>query len=184
MRVWQKLRMRVRSVFSRTDVERELNAELRFHLDEEIAANIQDGISPEEARLAALRALGGTTQIAEECRDARGLNWLEGLLQDLRYALRQLRRAPGFAVVVILMLALGIGANTAIFSLIDALLLKPLPVNEPHQLYELARGAADDYTFSVPIWREFQRQQNIFSGVFAYGAEPFDLSNGGEKDLV
>src|SRR3954463_5690024 len=102
-------------LFHRTKAEQDLRKEVDFHLHQETEANIRAGLSPEEARLAAVRSFGGVAQVQEECRDAWGVRFLDNLRQDLRYGLRGLRRNPGFALVVILTLGLGIGANTAIF---------------------------------------------------------------------
>src|SRR5947209_7567189 len=103
--------MRCRSLLRRGGMERELDRELQFHLDEQIAENRSLGMGPEEARYAALRRLGGWTQIQEECRDMRRTGYLEELGQDLRYAARTLAKNPGFAVVIVLTLGLSIGAN-------------------------------------------------------------------------
>src|ERR1700733_6911245 len=103
---------------------------------------------------------------------------LDALIQDLRYALRALRSSPGFAAVAILSLALGIGANTAIFSLINSLILKTLPVSHPEQLLQVTRGKEDYYT--NPIWEQLRDRQDVFSGIFAWGGGRFNLSQGGE----
>src|SRR5271167_2295777 len=102
----------------------------------------------------------------------------DAIFQDLRYAVRALRSSPGFAAVAILSLALGIGANTAIFSLINSLMLKTLPVNHPEQLLQVTRGKEDYYT--NPIWEQVRDRQDVFSGIFAYGGGRFNLAAGGE----
>src|SRR5215831_8617527 len=123
-----KIRLRVRSLFRKSRVEQELSNEIRFHLEKLIEENVARGMTPEEARCAAQRQMGGVEQIKQQCRDMRRVSLIENLSQDVRYALRMLAKSPGFTVVVILSLVLGIGTNTAIFSLIDALMLKALPV--------------------------------------------------------
>ena len=121
-------------LFSRRKHEEELEKELRFHLDLHTSDLITQGHSPEEARRRARLALGGPEQVKEKCRDARGTRWLEDLLQDLRYGARISMKKPGFTLIAIFTLALGIGANTAIFSVINALLLRSLPFAEADQL--------------------------------------------------
>src|SRR5260370_40273239 len=121
----------------RSQAERELGRELRFHLEQEIEANIARGIPVAEARFAALRRLGGITQIEEECREMRGTGYLENLWRDLRYTVRTLAKSPGFAVVIVLTLALSIGANSAIFSVISGVLLRPLPYPEANRIVRI-----------------------------------------------
>ena len=149
-----KLFHRLRALFRKEKLNQQLSDEVAFHLAKQIEQNLAAGLSPEEARYAALRKFGGVEQVKEECRDVRRVNYLENFLQDVRYGLRQLRRSPGFTVVTVLTLALGIGANTGIFSLIDAIVLRPLPYPQADRLLALqeANRKGDEYSLS---WQDF-----------------------------
>jgi hypothetical protein len=138
MRWPETLRLRLRSLLFRKREGERLQAEMQFHLEALIAENIAAGMPAAEARYAALRAFGNPTALRERTRDVWSWNWLEQLAQDFRYGARQLRRSPGFVLVTVLTLTLGIGANTAIFTLMNALLLKTLPVREPDRLARIA----------------------------------------------
>ena len=129
----------------RDRLERELDKELRFHVDEETSRLAAAGASPDEARRMALASFGGIEPVKEAARDVRGTRWVEDLVQDLRYASRTMRHHPTFTIAAVLSLAIGIGANTSIFSVLDALLLRPLPVNAPGELgYIVRTGPATD----------------------------------------
>src|SRR5262245_11307217 len=154
--------LRLRSLFRRNQVEQELDEELRYHLERQIEENIAKGLTPEEARYAALRAMGGVEQRKEECRDMRRVRLIEELMQDVRYGLRTLRRSPGFTAVAALTLALGIGANTTMFSLIDAVLLKSLPVRRPEELVSLSRR------FSYPGLKILREYDQVTTGLVAF----------------
>jgi macrolide transport system ATP-binding/permease protein len=164
------LPLRWRSFFRRKRVDLELKDELRDHLDQQIKENLATGMSPEDARYSALRALGGVTQIEQQCRDARGGSVIEDLVQDLRYGLRQLGRSPGFSSLAILCLTLGIGANTAVFSWIEGILFRPYPaVAHQERLLALAgtaRGETGATGISWPDFLDLQRSCTLCDAFF------------------
>ncbi len=181
--------LRLRSLFKRRAADTDLDEELQFHLDQRTQEFISQGLSEKDARYAALREFRGVEQSKEACRDQRRINWLQDFAQDLSYGARMLRKTPGFTAVAILTLALGIGANTAIFSLIDAVMLKTLPVQNPKQLVLLVRARPNpnrppDPSFSNPVWQEIRDRQDIFSGAFASSDTRFDLAQGGEAHTI
>jgi putative ABC transport system permease protein len=189
MRWIYKLPLRFRSLLRRPRVEQELSDELRFHLEKLIEQNITKGMSPEEARYAALRELGGVEQIKEECRDMLRVNLIETLLQDLRYGLRQLRRNPGFTAVAVVILALGIAANTTIFSAVSTILLRKPPVKDPDRLCVLSSdNAATGLSLiraSAPDFKSWQNQNDVFEGVAtAETGRPFTLIGKGSPESL
>jgi putative ABC transport system permease protein len=135
------LPLRIRSLFRRREVDQDLEDEIRDHLERKTADYIARGLSPEEARYAARREFGGVEQAKENCRDMRKVNWLYDLAQDVAYTLRQLRKNRGFAALAIVTLALGIGANTAMFTVLDSVLVRPVPFRNANRLVFIWAGA-------------------------------------------
>src|SRR5579884_1653739 len=161
--------LRLRSLFRQSQVERELAEEFEFHLEQRIASEIASGATPEQARYTALQAMQGIEQHKEDCRDMRRLNWVENLMRDLQYALRALAKTPAFTAVTVATLALGIVANTAIFSFVDTVLLKLLPVKDPLQLYLVAYHPAKPHTtWNYPDYVAMRNHNTQFTGLAAY----------------
>src|SRR5215475_12360030 len=173
-----------RNLFRKAQKDQELTEEIDAYLEMLVDQKINAGLDPAEARRAALIELGGKQQVKEQVREARAGHQLEIFLQDLRYALRTMRRNQGFAAVAVLTLGLGIGANTAIFSLIDAILLKRLPVKQPEQLVLLrhADSRVTENTFAYRTYEEFRDQNQVLSGLLAYHPLRLSVSVDGQPE--
>jgi putative ABC transport system permease protein len=180
---WQRLR-------KKDQLENELDVELRSHLERQVADNIRAGVPEDEARRRARLEFGGLDQVKEDCRDARGTMWVETTLQDIRFAWRTLWKSPGFAFASISTLALGIGANTAIFSVVYAVLLKPLPYAEPGRLVSVA-GVVPQMRARIPSiamrardFDAYRRSNSVFSGISALRSQDFNLTGAGEPERL
>ena len=169
---------RIRNVFRSNALSRDIDREMAFHLAERADQLAASGMTPEDARREAQRRFGNYGLLKERTRERDLATWLDSLAADTRYALRGLRSAPGFALVAILSLALGIGANTAIFTLIDAVVLKSLPVSHPEELVGVTRDSVN--LFTNPLWEQIRDRQDMFAGILAYGEAEFNLADGGE----
>jgi predicted permease len=160
------VRSRLRSIFQRGSVETELDEELRDHLDRQTEAYLAVGVSPADARLAARRDFGNVAVAKDACRDARGVNVLYDLAKDCRYALTRMRRTPGFTAAVVLTVAIGIGATTAIFSIVSAVILRPLPYRDPSRLVMLwtddPKHAIHEEGVSYPNFADWRRENQSF----------------------
>jgi predicted permease len=164
--------------------DREIEKELRFHIESQVEENLRAGMSPDEARRQASLLFGGRTQVAEECREIHPLHWLEVVGADLRHATRTLMASRVFSLAAIVSIGLGIGANTAIFALLNAALWRPLAVPQPRELYHLLRtdGAQDNWTYSWTLYEELRDAAAPYGAVFARGStEPRRFSVGGAE---
>ncbi len=183
-RNWDIVRMRWRSLALRQRVEADLDKELRFHLEQQIEEYLSAGMPPAEARRAALRKQGGVTQIQEQCRDMRRTDFIDNLWRDLRYALRALGKNPGFTVVMTLTLALAIGANSAIFSVIDGVLLRPLPYPEANRITRVFFHSATYSHFPLnPFdFRDFRTRNRSFDSLAGFTRGDLQLSGSGQPE--
>ena len=180
-RIWQSLR-RLFSIFRRAQLDRDIDAEIASHVQLATEENLQRGLSPEEARRQALVRFGGPQQAKEQHREARGLPFLETLLQDLRFAFRTLRKSPGFTAIAVLTLALGIGASTSIFSVVDAVLLRPLPYPNPQQVVTVWELSAKGHRMHLadPNFLDFREQSHSLVGLAQFSDGPESVSGGNE----
>ena len=180
--MWNDLRFRLRGLFRREVVETELNEELRFHFDNEVEKYKRSGMSTEEAKRRARLSFGGHEQIKEDIREARGTSFIDNTLQDLGYAVRQLRANPTFAIVITLTLALSIGANSAIFSVIHGVLLKTLPYPEPDRLVRvfLSNAAYPRFPLNPFDFRDFRSRNQSFESLAAFTRGDVQLAGSGE----
>ncbi len=174
----------LRRLLGRAQAEKQLAKELDFHVERRIADHVAAGMSPEEARRRARIEFGGMEAVKEDCREARRVHIIETLIQDVRYALRMLRKNPGFTAAVVLTLALGIGANTAMFSVVEGVVLAPLPYREPDRLvmvFESNLRFLQD-SISYPNFQDWQRNAGSFQQMAAYMWQGYDLTNPGTPE--
>jgi len=177
-----KFLRRIRSLFRKDKLDAEMAEEMRHHVEMQTGLNLKAGMTAEDARYAAIRQFGNVASIQEQARENRSWVWLEQFGQDLCYAVRQLRRNPGFTVTVVLVLALGIGANTAIFSLVDSLLFRPLPVKNPAGLLAVnfinPEGQTMGINISAPFRSEYQDRSRLFAALTGYARITVSLRSG------
>ncbi len=178
---------RFRALFRRRSMDAELDAELRGHVERQVEKYVRSGLPPADAVRRARLEFGGMDKVMEECRDARGVNFVETTIQDVRYGLRQLRHNPGFTCAAALTLALGIGANTAIFSLGNVLMFRPLPVKASDRLTVVAvqyRADADPGQLSYPDFQDYRKHADVFTDMTFYDLSLDGLGYEGHADRI
>ncbi|HEX6820441.1 MAG TPA: ABC transporter permease [Candidatus Sulfotelmatobacter sp.] len=186
--MFSDLRFRLRSLFLHNTVEEEMNNELRFHFEQQVEKLVRSGMSKEEARRQAWFKFGGEEKVREECREARGVRSLEMLLQDLHYGARMLVKHPSFTMVAVLTLALGMGATTAIFSVVDAVLLQPLPFRDPSRLvvvWENSLAQNHPHNVAAPAnFLDWENQNTVFEGMTAMADTSANLTGSGNPQQI
>jgi putative ABC transport system permease protein len=179
---------RLRGMFRRDRVDKDLDEELRSHLEMRAVDNLTAGMSPDEARYEAQKRFGNTTLLKEDTREADIIGWLDAAVRDFRYALRMLQRSPGFTAVAVVTLALGIGVNTAIFSVINSVLLRPLPFRDAGSLVMVWENNSEHpnphNTVSPPNFLDWQSQNNVFADMAAIVDERANLTGNGDPEEV
>jgi putative ABC transport system permease protein len=172
----------------RNRLDREVDAEFRYHLEREAEKWIASGLPPDEARARAVRSFGPMDKHKADTREARGISWFDELLQDVRYGIRGLAKNPGYAALAVLTLGLGIGANTAIFSVINGVLLKPLPYEHGDRLVVVRQSTPlsgqSQVGVAIAEYFDYREQAQVFDGLVEYHQMNFDLLNRGEPDRV
>ncbi len=184
---WMRsLLSRVSARFQTRKLDADLDEELRAHIELGIDEGMKRGLSCGEARTAALRAFGGVTQVSENYRSQRGLPWVETLAQDLRFAVRTLWKSPGFTTVVVLTLAIGIGGNTAIFSIVNGVLLNPLPLSDPEQLVGIHESKPNfaDGSISFPNFLDWRKDNHTFASMGLARQISFSMTGSGDAEQV
>ena len=191
MTLWSRLRSWLQTILRRARMESEMDAELRFHMEAYAEDLVRGGVPREEALRRARLEFGGIENAKEECREARGVHFVETLLQDLRYGLRTMLRSPGFTVTAVLALALGIGANTAIFSVVNAVLLRPLPYDQPDRLMQVWHTPPQKSFPGMPIFTvspanflDWRNQNHSFEGMAAYGFGRYTITGSGHPETL
>src|SRR6266542_1701343 len=170
MNWWRKVQSRLQALFRKQDLDAQMDAEMRSHIEMQTQENLNAGMNPEEARYAALRQFGWVESSKETCRERRGVNWVEHLVHDFRYGLRMLRKNPGSTLMAVLILALGIGGNTAVFSVVDKAILNPIPGKDSDKLITLQEvevARLGQMSVSPPLFTELVSHTNTFESLVA-----------------
>jgi putative ABC transport system permease protein len=191
MTLWSRVSSWLRATVRRSRVESEMDAELRFHMEAYAEDLVRGGVPREAALRRARLEFGGIENTKEECREARGVHFAETLLQDVRYGVRTMRRAPGFTLTAVLALALGMGANTAIFSVVNAVLLRPLPYEKPDRLMQVWHTPPQKSFPGMPIFTvspanflDWRTQNHSFEGMAAYGFGRYTITGSGHPKTL
>lgn len=180
------LPLRLRALFRRSQLDQDLDEELQVHLEETTQEYIDSGLSAEEARYAALRDFGNVELAKQNCRDARKVLWFQNLIEDLHFGLRSLRKAPGFTALAIVMIALGIAANTVVFSVLHAALLRPLPYAHPENLVSLSESTPDVPVMFIALanFADWQARNKVFENMGAFRRSGATLTGRGDPRHV